>query len=161
MRDIELPLHSERFLLRDFTMDDIDAIQKIAESPGFRFVLLDGADPDTGKKFIMKCINDAAGIDSASGLRRHYRLAVTVKDAGGKLAGYAGLFNIDYDRGDGEIGFFIDPRLQRNGYASEAVGSLVKAAWNQIGLNNVYATAREDNAASRKVLEKLGMRKED
>ncbi|HEY8190180.1 MAG TPA: GNAT family N-acetyltransferase, partial [Micavibrio sp.] len=88
----------------------------------------------------------------------HYRLAVVVRNTGA-LAGYVGLFNIDYDRRDGEIGFFIAPRLQGNGYASEAADNLVKAA-QQIGLDNVYATAREDNAASRRIIEKLGMQKE-
>ena len=159
MKNLELPLDSKRLLLRDFTMDDADTIQKIAEFPGFHFVLLDGKDPETGKKFITKCTNAAAETDPESGLRLHYRLAVTVRDTK-ELAGYIGLFNIDYKRGDGEIGFFIAPSLQGNGYASEAADNLIKAAWDQIGLSNVYATAREDNVISQRIIEKLGMKKE-
>ncbi len=157
-KNMEIPLISKRLSLRAFTKDDANAVQEIAEAPGFHFVLLDGSDAETGEKFVAKCMNEARILDPLSGLPSHYRLAVVVRNTGA-LAGYVGLFNIDYDRRDGEIGFFIAPRLQGNGYASEAADNLVKAA-QQIGLDNVYATAREDNAASRRIIEKRGMQKE-
>ena len=48
----------------------------------------------------------------------------------------------------------------RNGYATETVKLLVEMAFNQLGMQRVYANIFEYNIASMKVLEKVGFEKE-
>jgi RimJ/RimL family protein N-acetyltransferase len=59
-----------------------------------------------------------------------------------------------------EIGFIVDPRQQGKGYATEAARALVDWAFAAAGLHRVIGRLEARNAASARVLEKLGMRLE-
>jgi RimJ/RimL family protein N-acetyltransferase len=64
------------------------------------------------------------------------------------------------DRRLAEIGFTIARPFWNKGYASEAVSALVNYGFNTFGLHRIAASADPRNAASCRVLEKAGMRKE-
>ena len=59
-----------------------------------------------------------------------------------------------------EIGFVFDPRHQGKGFATEAARALVDWAFTEAGMHRVIGRAEARNAASARVLEKLGMRLE-
>jgi len=85
--------------------------------------------------------------------------AVTLK-RGGKLIGQAGLIKTEIN-GDEvtEIGYIFNNKYWGKGYAIEAARACVDLAFNQFGLERIYATIRPENTASVKVAERLGMRK--
>lgn len=56
-----------------------------------------------------------------------------------------------------EIGYGIAPVYQRRGYASEAGRGLLKWAFSHPEVKRVIAECHEDNTASIRVLERLGM----
>jgi len=60
----------------------------------------------------------------------------------------------------GELGFVVLPRHQRNGYATEAARALLRWAFEDVGFHRVFGRAEPRNAASCRVMEKLGMRQE-
>jgi RimJ/RimL family protein N-acetyltransferase len=53
--------------------------------------------------------------------------------------------------------YAVSPASQRQGYAAEAARALIDYAFQQLHLQRVIATTRYDNAASIRVMEKLGM----
>ena len=55
-----------------------------------------------------------------------------------------------------ELGYGIDDRYQRRGYATEAVTAVAAWAAQQDGITRAEAEAEEDNIASLRVLEKSG-----
>ncbi|RIN00749.1 GNAT family N-acetyltransferase, partial [Staphylococcus shinii] len=55
-----------------------------------------------------------------------------------------------------EIGWRLIPEVWGNGFATEGAEAVLKYAKSQ-GLEEVYAFTSENNAASRKVMEKIGM----
>lgn len=57
-----------------------------------------------------------------------------------------------------EIGYGIEPGFRGRGYATEATAALVGWGWRQ-GVRRIVAECRDDNPASIRVLEKVGMRK--
>ena len=57
-----------------------------------------------------------------------------------------------------EIGYGVVPAYQGHGYATEAVGAVLDWALRQPGVARVVACCLRDNRASRRVLEKLGLR---
>lgn len=59
--------------------------------------------------------------------------------------------------GEVEIGYGIDDEFQRQGYASEAIGSIVQWAAKQEGVQAVIAETERENIASYKVMEHIGM----
>jgi [ribosomal protein S5]-alanine N-acetyltransferase len=59
-----------------------------------------------------------------------------------------------------EVGYILSPRYQRQGYASEAVGILVRSGFAVASVHRVFAHCNPDNTASWKLLEKIGFRRE-
>lgn len=59
-----------------------------------------------------------------------------------------------------EIGFTIAPEHQGHGYAREAVSSLLRYLFEQLGKHRVTAACDPRNTPSVKVLEAVGMRRE-
>src|SRR5947209_3402777 len=57
-----------------------------------------------------------------------------------------------------EIGYSIVPEYRGQGYATEAAGAMVRWAFRQPGVRRVTANCLNDNVASIRVLESLGMR---
>jgi [ribosomal protein S5]-alanine N-acetyltransferase len=56
------------------------------------------------------------------------------------------------------IGYIIDPARQRDGIATEAVSAMLDFCFGELGLHRVQAFIHPDNTASRKLVEKLGVR---
>ena len=56
------------------------------------------------------------------------------------------------------IGYSISTNAQGNGYATEAVGTVVDALFDLAYVHRIVASIDPENAASRRVLEKLGFR---
>jgi RimJ/RimL family protein N-acetyltransferase len=59
-----------------------------------------------------------------------------------------------------ELGYIFDPAYGGRGYAAEAVGAMVARAFDELGVHRVTAGCFADNAASVRLLEKIGMRRE-
>ena len=59
-----------------------------------------------------------------------------------------------------EIGWILSPDHQGHGFASEAVGELVRVCFDDLGLRRLTAIAFAGNPASVRVMEKAGMRQE-
>jgi RimJ/RimL family protein N-acetyltransferase len=64
------------------------------------------------------------------------------------------------DRGEVELGYGIHPDHRNAGYATEAAVALAGMALDRTGVTRVIAECEEDNAASIRVLEKAGFRRE-
>lgn len=63
-------------------------------------------------------------------------------------------------RTEGLIGYIVDPDFTGRGVASDLVRGLLAAAFDHLGLRRVTAGCNADNLASVRVLEKVGMRRE-
>lgn len=55
-----------------------------------------------------------------------------------------------------EVGYVISPEYKGNGYATEALKAAIDELF-RMGYNHVTAVFFEENAASRRVMEKCGM----
>src|SRR5919197_1582017 len=76
----------------------------------------------------------------------------------GSLVGDVGLSPADGEPGVIKVGYTIDPRFQRRGYATEAVSALVEYSFGTLDADVVRAYAGAENAPSIRVMEKVGMR---
>ena len=76
----------------------------------------------------------------------------------GTVIGQAGAQHTTVDgRREVELGWFIDADHWNRGYATEMAREAVRVAFDVLGLDNVVAFTVDRNAASRAVMEKLGM----
>ena len=77
--------------------------------------------------------------------------------AGDRLVGIAGLQPLDGGP-DVELTYALEPSSWGAGYATEAGAAALAYAFADAGLERVVGIAKPENAASVRVLEKLGMR---
>lgn len=59
-----------------------------------------------------------------------------------------------------ELGWTLDPALGGHGYATEAVAELLRLCFEELGLRRVVASCFADNTPSWRLMERLGMRRE-
>jgi RimJ/RimL family protein N-acetyltransferase len=82
--------------------------------------------------------------------------AITLK-TDGRLIGTMGLREIDREHSQAEMGFWIGTEWWGRGYATEAARAVLGYAFEELGLNRVYAHHMVRNPASGRVLKKVGM----
>lgn len=70
--------------------------------------------------------------------------------------GDVSLAPIDERRGWANLGYWIHPDHQGEGYATESVRLIVSYGFNELRLHRISATIAAPNTASRQVVEKLG-----
>ncbi|MFJ8687795.1 GNAT family N-acetyltransferase [Micromonospora wenchangensis] len=63
-------------------------------------------------------------------------------------------------RTEAQLGYIFDPAHGGRGYATEAVTAMVAYAFTRLGVRRITAGCFADNLASVRVLEKVGMRRE-
>jgi RimJ/RimL family protein N-acetyltransferase len=151
------PVRTERLSIRPATVDDLPALFEIRRRPEVSEWL---PTLPTDRDAFVERLSDPE------------RLAVTLAlELGGELIGdlylaisspWAQLEVAEQARdSQAEIGWVIDTRHAGRGYATEAAGALLRVCFDHLGLRRVKALAFADNVASWRVMEKLGMRREE
>ena len=63
-----------------------------------------------------------------------------------------------WGEGSAELGYWIGEDYQARGYATEACRILIKRAFEDLDIKQIFATYKQENIASKRVLEKLGFK---
>jgi RimJ/RimL family protein N-acetyltransferase len=88
-----------------------------------------------------------------------YQLAIEVKD-GDLLAGDCAFHTLVEDPQQAEIGFTLARAYQGMGYGREAITCLLDYLFGELHIQRVQAICDAENAASIKLLERVGMKRE-
>ncbi|HYC88350.1 MAG TPA: GNAT family N-acetyltransferase [Thermoanaerobaculia bacterium] len=145
-----ITLRTERLTLRPFTIDDAPAVQQHCSTVEVarNTLLIPHPYPEgAAEQWIAKHAEDWA-----ENRIQHF----AIDD--GQLAGAMGLVM----KGDAiaEIGYWIGPGFWNRGYATEAAREIVRYGFEEAGLHRIFAGYFTRNAASGRVLEKIGMKYE-
>jgi RimJ/RimL family protein N-acetyltransferase len=84
--------------------------------------------------------------------------AITLAD-GGELVGAIGM-RIQLESGRAEMGYWIGVPYWGRGFATEAARAIIEYGFGRLALNRIHAEHFTRNAASGRVLQKIGMRHE-
>ncbi|MFI5893450.1 GNAT family N-acetyltransferase [Actinoplanes sp. NPDC051513] len=150
-----MEMRTERLVLRPVRDEDVDRILEYRNQPDV-------------KRWLLRTEVDAAS------LRERWRLAATDPDdhsvgvtLDGLLIGTVMLEVRDGmgqpgmpSRTEAEIGYIFDPAHGGHGYATEAATAMMAYAFDRLGVRRITAGCYADNLASVRILEKLGMRRE-
>lgn len=146
---MKLPIHSARLVLREMSIGDWRGIAAYNAIPEFhRFLPILSPDAAATRGFVALCLARARERP-----RRHYD-AVVEERASGAIVGTLRLSL--RERGVGDLGYAIRPDRWNRGFATEAVAALLAAARAPLGLGEIWAMVDPANAASCRVMEKLG-----
>ena len=74
-----------------------------------------------------------------------------------EFIGWCGLWHLK-ETGETEVGYAIAENFQKKGFASEAAEKFLEYGFYQLNLEKIVAVARPENKASRRVMEKIGMK---
>jgi RimJ/RimL family protein N-acetyltransferase len=143
-------LHTARLTLRPFTMNDAPAIHRLAGAyeVALNTLLIPHPYPEgAAEEWIGR---HQADFDE----NRIHHFALDV----GELVGAMALVM----KGDGiaEIGYWIGVPFWGRGYATEAAAEVVRYGFEKCGLQRIFAGHFTRNAASGRVLQKVGMQYE-
>jgi [ribosomal protein S5]-alanine N-acetyltransferase len=151
MEPIELPLETERFVIRPLREDDAEAMHEV------------WSDPET---MLFPPSAPSASLDETRGrVRRHIErqrefglsLWAVEERESGDVVGVCGLFPVGGTGPDVEVAYHISRRHWNRGVATESARACVEAGL-AAGLPEILAFAFPENAASLRVMEKIGMR---
>lgn len=75
---------------------------------------------------------------------------------GGALVGTAGFHAVDAYNARMEVGYELAPAFWRQGYASEALATMLAWAWENTGVHRIEALVTPGNTASTRLLDRHG-----
>jgi ribosomal-protein-alanine N-acetyltransferase len=149
---VTVPLHTERLTLRRSADDDTERLLEVFGDPEVMRFVGRGAPLD----------RDAL-VASQARVLEHWRthgfgpLSV-VERATVRVVGEAGLQVLEGGP-DIEVTYTLARAVWGRGYATEAAAAVLEWGFGTLALTRVVGVAYPDNTASRRVLEKLGMRR--
>jgi len=145
------PLQTERLELRRFTAADLEPLLDVFGDPTvMRYV------GEERRPLRADGVRALAAASDAHWDEHGFGLLAIVERATGRLVGEAGLQFLEAGP-DVELGYTLARAAWGRGYATEAARAVLRGGFAGLRLHRVVAVADPANAASRHVLDKLGM----
>jgi RimJ/RimL family protein N-acetyltransferase len=152
----ELPLETDRLVLRPFVVGDLDAyLAYRGREDVARYLLGPALDRTTGAASVRKAI-DATDLVLESD---YVDLAMVRKDTG-EMIGDVLLMHRSIEHRMVEIGFSVHPDHHGQGFAFEAAHRMLRVAFEVLDLHRVIGRCDARNDASANLMRRLGMRQE-
>ncbi|SKC75209.1 GNAT family N-acetyltransferase [Krasilnikoviella flava] len=155
--EVSWPRRSDPVVLRPPTPADLDQVLTWRNRPDVtRWLLRTEVDPEAYRATWLASVDDP---------RDH----AVVADLDGVVVGTGTLSvgdGMGQSQGDvwrgveGSLGYLVDPAYAGRGVATAIAGGLLELAFAELGLHRVTAGCFAANAASWRVMEKVGMRRE-
>lgn len=154
--DIDWPVRTERLSIRRGTVDDIESTWRYRRLPEvFHWITSAPATIEAyGARFVEPMYLAKTLVVELEG-EIVGDLMLAVGDAWGQSEVAAGVTNKE-----AEVGWAFDPHHGGSGYATEAVRGLIGVCFERLGLHRVTAQCFADNGASRRLMDRIGMRQE-
>jgi len=148
-------IETQRLRLTRWQPSDAVAFRPIAQDPEVMRYVNNGEPWSAGKvrEFIARQMRHAA--------QNGFCFWKIQRKPDGRLIGLCGLQALRLGcRWEVEIGWWLTPRYWGRGLASEAASAVMKFALKNLPVERIVAIAIAENYASRRIMEKIGMRYE-
>lgn len=144
-------IQTDRLILRTVTLDDVEQVElswNLDDAPISR--------EEAAVRVHWMLANHAA---NAPGRLVHLCLAIILRETG-QIIGWCGLDHRDPTQPYPVLFYLLQAAHWGQGLATEAARAVLNYAFGELALTRVDAAAAADNAASVRVLEKIGMRRQ-
>jgi len=151
------PIESDRLVVRDLSDTDRDGLMQFVREPEqLRYMLFSMRTPGDADAFI-----DLAKRTASDANRLEYYMAVDLKaDSDRRFIGCVSLMGDRESPSEAELGYFYHREVWGRGVAVEAARLLVDFGFRRLGLHRVWGKCHTENAASARVMERIGMVRE-
>lgn len=150
---MQVYLDTERMILREFTLDDVDNLVDLDSDPQVTKYINGGL--PSSKEYIQESVMPRI-MDYYARLDRQGIWAVEGRDT----KEFIGWFHLRPNRAapdETELGYRLKRKYWGKGLATEGSHALIKKGFEELGSSIIVAIADPDNGASRRVMEKVGM----
>ncbi len=145
------PLQTERLVLRSMKVSDAPDMYAYAHRPDVTEYLT---------WYPHQSIDETRGYLTEVGRRYRtgdfYDWAITLRQDG-HMIGTCGFTSFNYHSDSAEVGYVLNPTDQGKGYATEALQAVMSFGFTELSLHRIEAHFIEGNAASRRLMERVGM----
>lgn len=152
----ELPIETERLRLRPFSRGDVDAVFAYRQREDVARYLFD---EPMSREACAEAVQLRTGQTAWQNEGDKILLAVERKADHAMLGEISLIWRSEPAR-QGELGYIFHPDHHGKGYATEAALALMRVGFEAAGLHRIYARCDARNAASYRLMERLGMRRE-
>jgi len=151
---MQIFLETERLLLRQFTPDDVDNLVALDSDPDvMRFI--NGGRPTSREQVEHEILPRYVRSNQVSG----FGTWAAVEKSSGEFVGWFGFRPpADGSTDDPELGYRLRKSAWGQGYATEGSRALIRKGFTEHGVQRVFAHTMTVNLASRRVMEKAGLR---
>jgi RimJ/RimL family protein N-acetyltransferase len=151
----EVNFSTERLILRGIRLSDAKSMLKYRSDPQiYEFQYWKPKKIEDVEEFICTRISKEPDIPNT-----WYQLGIFIKGYD-ELVGDIGIYFLEADSLQAEIGYTLSAEYQGSGYAAEAVTGVIDYLFNILNKHRVIASVDPRNTKSIALLERIGMRKE-
>ncbi len=145
-------LTTERLILRELSIEDMDPLNNICSKAGVREYVMDFSD-----HLIEEKRKHEAYIKNIYHFYGFGLWGVFLKESN-QLIGRCGIeYKIVGQEPSYELGYLIDTEYRRMGYAKEAVLATIRYGFQKLGMDKIVTVIDKENYPSRLLAEKIGM----
>ena len=142
-------LETDRLIVRRLDETDVEAIYRMRSAAETMRFIREPQSPGESANWVE--------LVSSRWLDEKIGFCAMVERSSGAFVGWCGVWRLK-ETGELEVGYAVAKEFWGKGYASEAANEFLNYAFSKLKSEKVVAVAAPENAASRRVMEKIGMR---
>jgi len=153
----DIYIETERLLIKPYCMEDIEELYKVYSDEKVMAYIPEGVMSYEWVKDLIKWMVEFCYENNTP--ENIIKFGVSVADKKTKkVVGWCGLGSLDCKPEDVEIFYGLSSEYWGQGLATEAANAMLHYGFDIIGLDRIIAAVKPDNIASKKVIEKMGMK---
>ncbi len=141
-------LETDRLILRPLDEKDVDAIFAMRSDPEVMRFIREPQNRDESANWVE--------LVSSRWEKEQIGFCAILEKPSQKFVGWCGIWKLK-ETGELEIGYAVAKEFWGKGFATEAALKFLDYAFEKLEPEKIVAVTRPENAASRRVMEKLGM----
>lgn len=151
----EMRIETERLVIKPYKEEDLEECFKLMQNKElFKYVDMNVMSHEDYKG-LFKWLMDCYEVDFDEDFK--YSFNITLKESGTHI-GWCGIGGIEFDHNQKEIFYLIGREYWGKGYAKEASVALLDYGFNVMGVKEIVGLCKQENIASKKVLENMGLK---
>ncbi|MDT8719166.1 GNAT family N-acetyltransferase [Clostridium sp. 19966] len=151
----DMRLETQRLIIRPYIEDDfIESFKLMQDKELFKYKEMGVMTLDEYKG-LFEWLLESYNVDFDGNFA--YSFNIILKETG-RCIGWVGLGKLVTDIAKTEIFYLTGIKYQNQGYATEASKAILEYGFRTIGLNEIVGVCMKENIASKRVMEKIGLK---